>query len=104
VSAGSFGCSKPVNCTVSPVEIEELREDVAVVQKNLATAIERRDNLTKELAVKEADLDAKKDKPAELRARLEELRRGSGRADKAKATEPKAKPKPAAGGDKKEQS
>jgi chromosome segregation ATPase len=103
---------------VSPVEIEELREDVAVVEKNLATALERKDNLNKELAVKQADLDSKKDKPAELRARLEELRRGSGRVEKPKATEPKAtepkapqkpplggdKPTPPAGGEKKEQS
>jgi chromosome segregation ATPase len=108
-SAVSIGCSKPVTCTVSPVEIEELREDVAVVQKNLATARERRDNLNKELAVKEADLDSKKDKPAELRTRLEELRRGSGRVEKPKATEPKTPQKPPlapppSGGEKKEQS
>ena len=100
VSAVSIGCSKPVTCEVSPVEIEELREDVAVVQKNLATARERKDNLAKELAVKEADLDSKKDKPAELRARLEELRRGSGRVEKPKATESKAPQKPTQGGDK----
>lgn len=104
VSAVSFGCSKTVTCTVSPVEIEELREDVSVVQKNLATARERSDNLTKELAVKQADLEDKKDKPAELRARLEELRRGSGRIEKPKATDSKTAPKPAAGGVKKEQS
>ena len=104
VSAVSVGCSKTVTCSVSPVEIEELKEDVSVVQKNLATARERSDNLTKELAVKQADLESKKDKPAELRARLEELRRGSGRFDKPKATDTKAAPKPAVGGVKKEQS
>ena len=100
VSAVFIGCSKPINCTVSPVEIEELKEDVAAVEKNLATARERRDNLTKELAVKQADLDSKKDKPAELRARLEELRRGSGRVEKPKATDTKTTPKPPAAGDK----
>lgn len=104
VSAVSFGCSKAVTCAVSPVEIEELKEDVAAVEKNLATARERSDNLAKELAIKQVDLDSKKEKPAELRARLEELRRGSGRVDKPKATDPKAAPKPAVGGAKKEQS
>ena len=100
VSAVFVGCSKPINCTVSPVEIEELKEDVAGVEKNLATARERKDNLTKELAVKQADLDSKKDKPDELRARLEELRRGSGRVEKPKATDTKTTPKPKAAGDK----
>ncbi|HEU4928675.1 MAG TPA: hypothetical protein VFU38_02510 [Candidatus Krumholzibacteria bacterium] len=90
------GCGKPSTCNVSPVEIEELREDVAVVQKNLATARERSDNLAKELATKQADLDSKKAKPDELRARLEALRRGSGRNEKAKAADTKAAPKPAA--------
>ena len=89
------GCGKPSTCNVSPVEIEELREDVAGVQKNLAAARERSDNLSKELATKQADLDSKKGKPDELRARLEALRKGSGRNEKAKAdakTAPKTTP------------
>lgn len=101
MSAVWFGCGTAPTCNVSPVEIEELREDVATVEKNLATARERADNLTKELAVKQADLDAKKGRPAELRARLEELRRGSGRYDKPKTTDTKT---PSKTGGAKEQS
>jgi chromosome segregation ATPase len=86
---------------VSPVEIEELREDVAGVEKNLASARERVANLTKELAMKEADLESKKSKPDELRARLEALRQGSGRAEKDKKD---AKSKAGGGTTKKESS
>ncbi|HXV14212.1 MAG TPA: hypothetical protein VEC56_08390 [Candidatus Krumholzibacteria bacterium] len=93
VCATTLGCGTAPTCNVSPVEIEELREDVAVVNKNLVTAREREDNLTKELATKQADLDSKKDRPAELRARLEALRRGSGRLDKTKTTDTKTAPK-----------
>jgi hypothetical protein len=93
VTASSLGCGTAPTCNVSPVEIEELREDVSVVNKNLATARERADNLDKELAAKQADLDTKKGKPAELRARLEALRRGSGRLDKTKASDTKTAPK-----------
>ena len=81
------GCGKATTCNVSPVEIEELREDVATVQKNLGAARERQANLTKELADKQAILDSKKGQPDELRARLEQLRKGSGRPDKAKPGE-----------------
>jgi hypothetical protein len=85
--AGSIGCSTAPTCSVSPVEIEELREDVAGVEKNLAAARERSDALAKELAAKQADLESKKGQPAELRARLEELKKGSGRVEKPKADE-----------------
>ena len=95
VSMVLVGCGKPSTCNVSPVEIEELREDVAVVQKNLATARERSDNLAKELATKQADLDSKKGKPDELRARLEAMRKGSGRNEKAKSLDTKTAPKAA---------
>ncbi len=89
VCAMVVGCGTAPTCNVSPVEIEELREDLAGVQKNLATARERSDNLDKELAAKQADLATKKGKPDELRARLEAMRKGSGRTEKPKA-DPKA--------------
>ncbi len=95
IAAIGVGCGKATTCNVSPVEIEELREDVAGVQKNLASARERSDNLTKELAAKQADLASKKSKPDELRARLEALRQGSGRKDKSKATDAKKSTAPA---------
>jgi chromosome segregation ATPase len=95
---GSTGCSTAPTCNVSPVEIEELREDVAAVEKNLAAARERSDALNKELAAKQADLESKKGKPEELRARLAELKKGSGRMEKPKADE---KSKASTSGDKK---
>jgi chromosome segregation ATPase len=95
VCATVVGCGTAPTCNVSPVEIEELREDVAVVQKNLATARERQDNLEKELATKQADLATKKGKPDELRAQLEAMRKGSGRLEKPKA-DAKSTTKPAA--------
>jgi chromosome segregation ATPase len=62
-----------------PVEIEETREDVKVLQKDLNEAKDRAQKLSAELAAKKAELDSKKDKPAEMRAKLKELKKGSGR-------------------------
>ncbi len=81
-AAVSFGCSKVTSCGVSPVEIEELREDVTNLDKDLAVVHERAQALTDELAAKQADLASKKDKPDELRRKLDLLKRGSGRIEK----------------------
>ena len=51
------------------------------------------DQLADDLAAKQADLNSKKDKPAELRARLELLKRGSGRIEKKKPDTSKPAPK-----------
>jgi len=74
-----MGCAKVPPCTVSPVEIEETREDVKVLQKDLDEAKDRAAKLSAELAAKKAELDSKKDKPAEMRAKLKDLKKGSGR-------------------------
>lgn len=87
----SVSCSKVETCSVSPVEIEELREDISIIDKDLAGVNERAQALADDLAAKQADLDSKKDKPAQLRARLEQLKRGSGRIEK-KAPETKKAP------------
>ncbi len=76
------GCSKVETCNVSPIEIEELREDISVIDKDLAVVHDRARQLSEELATKQAELDSKKDKPDELRRRLELLKRGSGRIEK----------------------
>jgi len=78
----SAGCSKVETCNVSPVEIEELREDIGIIDKDLAGVHERAQALADDLAAKQADLDSKKDKPAELRRKLDLLKRGSGRIEK----------------------
>lgn len=81
VSAGVFGCAKVPPCTVSPVDIEETREDSKILEKDLLAARARAKELSTELAAKKTEYDAKKDKPEELRKKLEELKKGSGRID-----------------------
>lgn len=90
-AVASVGCSKVETCNVSPIEIEELREDISIIDKDLAGVHERAQALSDDLAAKQTDLDSKKDKPAELRRRLEMLKRGSGRIEK-KAPETKKAP------------
>lgn len=82
--AGVSGCAKVPPCTVSPVEIEETREDVKILENNLVTAKERAQQLSDELARKKAELDSKKDKPGELRKKLDDLKKGSGRHESQK--------------------
>ena len=85
VSLCIIGCSQAPTCKVSPVELEELREDIAVVQKDLKTAQDRQQQLAADLAAKQASLETKRAMPDELRRRLEATRKGSGRTEKAKA-------------------
>ena len=77
-----FGCSQAPTCKVSPVELEELREDISVVQKDLKTAQDRQQQLAADLAAKQAVLESKRGTPDELRRRLEAIKKGSGRSEK----------------------
>jgi hypothetical protein len=79
--AGAFGCAKVPPCTVSPIDIEETREDAKILDRDLASAKARAKELSEELASKQAELDSKKDKPDELRRKLKDLKKGSGRDD-----------------------
>ncbi len=74
-----LGCSSAPPCPVTPVHIEETREDVKMMERDLAAARDRADKLKAELDEKKSELDSKKDKPGELRKKLEELKKGSGR-------------------------
>jgi peptidoglycan hydrolase CwlO-like protein len=74
-----LGCSSAPPCTVSPIEIEETREDVKNLDKSLQEAKEKVQALQSKLAEKQKEYDQKKDKPAELRKKVEELEKGSGR-------------------------
>ena len=82
--AGSIGCAKVPPCTVSPIDIEETREDTKILDNDLASAKGRAKQLSDELARKKAELDSKKDKPGELRKKLDELKKGSGRHESQK--------------------
>jgi septal ring factor EnvC (AmiA/AmiB activator) len=84
ISMCFVGCAKAPTCKVSPVELEELREDISVLQKDLKNAKDREAQLTADLATKQADLAAKRPKPDELRAQLEQVKKGVGKTEKPK--------------------
>jgi hypothetical protein len=84
VGVGLSGCAKVPPCTVSPINIEETREDAKLLDQDLIEARARAKQLSEELASKKADLESKKDKPAELRRRVDDLKKGSGRFEKDK--------------------
>lgn len=84
IATALIGCAPAPQCQISPVELEELREDIAVLQKDLKTARDREAQLSADLATKKADLETKKGKPAELRAQLEQVKKGAGKTEKAK--------------------
>jgi septal ring factor EnvC (AmiA/AmiB activator) len=77
----AFGCSSAPPCPVTPIHIEETREDVKVLERDLAAARDRADKLKAELDEKKARLEERKDKPEELRQKLDELKKGSGRIE-----------------------
>lgn len=85
VAAGLVGCAKTQTCEVSPVELEELREDITNLQGDLKKQRDREADLKADLAAKKADLESKRGKPAELRAQLEQVKRGAGKTEKDKA-------------------
>ncbi|HKW14319.1 MAG TPA: hypothetical protein VJS69_07535, partial [Candidatus Krumholzibacteria bacterium] len=93
ISMCFVGCAKAPACKISPVELEELREDISVLKKDLKTAQDREAQLTADLAAKQADLATKRGKPDELRAQLEAVKKGAGKTEKAK--DAPAKPAPA---------
>lgn len=92
ISTGLFGCAKAPNCKISPVELEELREDIRGLKKDLKTAQDREAQLTAELAAKQADLVTKRTRPDSLRAQLEAIKKGAGKTEKPKDA-PKKAPK-----------
>jgi len=73
--AASLGCSAAPPCPVTPIHIEETREDVKVLERDLSSTRERADELQAKV------------EPAELRKKLDELKKGSGRIEKEKSTE-----------------
>ncbi len=78
------GCSSAPPCTVSPIEIEETRADTKDLDKNLEEARKRAKKLETRLAAKKKEFEKKKDVPAKLRKKLDELKKGSGRDEKKK--------------------
>jgi len=81
IYGGLLGCAKVPPSSVSPVDIEETREDVKVLEKDLVVARDRAKQLNAELAARQAEHSEKKDKPDELRKKLDDLKKGSGRVE-----------------------
>jgi hypothetical protein len=92
-----LGCSQAPPCKVSPVELEELREDISVLKRDLKNAQDREAQLTADLKTKQATLADRRTKPDSLRAQLEAVKKGAGKTEKAKEApaKPAVKPAPA---------
>lgn len=81
IYAGLTGCAGVPPSSVSPVDIEETREDVKILEKDLVAARARAQKLSAELTAREAEREEKKDKPEEMRKKLADLKKGSGRVE-----------------------
>lgn len=75
----SAGCSKKQQCTTSLVTLDETRLDAETYEQEAAETARNAADLEQRLAQKKSDIAAIKDKPAELRKKVEELKKGSGR-------------------------
>jgi septal ring factor EnvC (AmiA/AmiB activator) len=81
VSCAGFyaGCGPAPPCDTSLVILDETRLDAETYEQEAAETGERVADLRARLAEKKADIDAIKEKPAELENKVHELKKGSGR-------------------------
>ena len=78
-----LGCGSPRTvCTVTPIDIEETKSDIKDLHADLELARQRLARVQGELAAWQKRYDESKDKPMELRAELERLKKASGRTEK----------------------
>lgn len=91
VYTGLLGCAEVPPGSVSPVDIEETREDVKILEKDLVAARDRAQTLSAELAARQAEHEDKKDKPDEMRKKLDDLKKGSGRVERNRRAKKKDK-------------
>ncbi len=102
IYAGLTGCAEVPLSSVSPVDIEETREDVKIVEKDLVAARARAQKLSAELAERAPAREEKKDKPEEMRKKLADLKKGSGRVETNRRAKKKDKDKDDGDDDEKE--
>ena len=76
--AGFLGCSKMKPCTVTPVEIEELKSDIRDVDGQLASAKEALARVQADLASWEERLAERRSEIPQLEAELARLKKASG--------------------------
>ena len=75
----SVGCGPAPPCETSLVSLDETRLDAEIYEQEAAETGERVADLNTRLTSKRTDIDAIKDKPAELEKKVYELKKGSGR-------------------------
>lgn len=73
------GCGKTPVCQTSLVTLDETRLDAETYEQEAAETAKNAAELQKKLTDRKADIDAVKEKPAELRKKVEDLKKGSGR-------------------------
>ncbi len=75
-----FGsCAKKEQCTTSLVVLDETRLDAETYEQEAAETARNAADLEQRLTQKKNEINAIKDKPSELRKKVEELKKGSGR-------------------------
>jgi septal ring factor EnvC (AmiA/AmiB activator) len=79
VASTSGGCGKAPVCQTSLVTLDETRLDAETYEQEAAETAKNIADLEKKLADKKNDIVQIKDKPAELKAKVDVIKRGSGR-------------------------
>ena len=75
----SAGCGPAPPCETSLVTLDETRLDAETYEQEAAETGAKVEDLESRLAAKRSEIDAIKDKPAELEKKVYELKKGSGR-------------------------
>jgi septal ring factor EnvC (AmiA/AmiB activator) len=79
VAGFSAGCGPAPPCETSLVTLDETRLDAESYEQEAAETGKKVEDLESRLAAKRGEIDAIKDKPAELEKKVYELKKGSGR-------------------------
>lgn len=79
IAGFSSGCGPAPPCETSLVTLDETRLDAETYEQEAAETGERVADLQARLDQKRKEIDAIKDKPAELEKKVYELKKGSGR-------------------------
>ena len=79
VAAAMVGCGPKPPCEVSPTQVDLAKDSCTKAQADLEGARQERSALEAELTRVRTEIAELETKPAELGARLEELKKGSGR-------------------------
>jgi uncharacterized coiled-coil DUF342 family protein len=73
------GCGEAPPCTTSLVTLDETRLDAETYEQEASETAKNMAELEEQLAEKKSDIEAVKDKPAVLRKKVNDMKKGSGR-------------------------